>query len=101
MFKQLVDWDKTMLKPTASAVIDMMTVRLGDDTVPGADLPLKYHWFFSSRLFKDYLLQKLSHRITLIKFENMKGATTASLQPLLQMAKDVGQQDLIDEVDFL
>ena len=83
---QLQKWDPAMLKPIATAVVEMSQASLDDDVLPGASLPIKYQWFFTCPLFKDFLEKKVAHRVTVIKFNNMVDIKQADLKALLQMA---------------
>ena len=58
--EQLQKWDPAMLKPIATAVVEMSKANLDDDVLPGASLPIKYQWFFTCPLFKDFLKKKVS-----------------------------------------
>ena len=83
---QLQKWDPAMLKPIATAVVEMSQANLDDDVLPSASLPIKCQWFFTCPLFKDVFKKKVAHPVTAIKFDNMFDIKQADLKALLQMA---------------
>ena len=81
---QLQKWDPAMLKPIAAAVVEMSQANPDDDVLPSASLPIKYQWYFTCPLFKDFLKNKVAHRVVAIKFDNMVDIKQAGLKALPQ-----------------